>query len=193
METGGKYKLERALGQAALAAAALLLVLPAPALSSDWAHDPSAGAHLRNAGNGPTFLPHPALDMASSLPARRQNRQEKSWPLQRAAKLAPHLPQQAHGLRRLDNTVVVERWYAAASAGSVALAFVAGQASKAQGLYVQKRAKLRGGQLGLARNVGAAQVTIGYLHTNPGRDPLAPYYTGRARQNLAALSWTFRK
>ena len=193
MGMGGKYKRKRALGQAALTFVLGLLLLPAPALSSDRAHDPSTGADLRNAGNGPTFLPHPGLDMASSLPARRQDHQRRPGPPQRAAKLAPHLPQQGRALRRLDNTVVVKRWYAVASAGSGALAFVAGHASKAQGLYVQKRAQIRGGQLGLARNVGAAQVTIGYLHTSPDRDPLVPYYTGRARQNLAALSLTLRK
>ncbi len=172
------------------AAALLFLAVPAAAFSAS--SDARKAARLRGAGDNPAYVPHPALDMRAALPVRH-TQQRRPGPPERTAWLAPQPSQNAPAFRRLNNTMGVHRWYAVARAGSRAVALVPGQAAQTQRLYLQKRAKIRGGQLGLGRDVGAAKLTVGYLLTNPGRDPLVPYYSGHARQNLAALSLSLRK
>ncbi len=177
------------------AAAMLVLAVPAAALSASRGAQHAGGGQerlaLRAAGGGPSFTPHPALDMTAAL-IRPQPLPAPPEPLPQDAEMAPPRPHAVPAVRRLDAAAAVPHWYAVASAGSGAIALLPGHA-RAQGLYWQKRARIRGGQLGLSRDAGAAKVTVGYLLTNPGRDPLVPFYKGRARQNLAALSLSVRK
>ena len=86
-----------------------------------------------------------------------------------------------------------ERWYAVAGAGSGAVALMPGAPIEPQGLRLQKRAKIGDAQLGVARDIGAGRVTLGYMRHNSDRNSLTPYYTRQKRQNLAALTLTFKR
>lgn len=85
-----------------------------------------------------------------------------------------------------------ERWYAMAGAGSSAVILLPGAVIEAEGLRLQKRAKIGSVQLGLSRDIGDGRVTLGYLRNISQRDRLVPYYTRKTRQNLAALTLTFK-
>lgn len=169
---------------------------PGAGFCADLAGNESAPEQqaLRHEGSGPTWIPSPALIRPANLVLPGQTQAKAPELLARARPMGPGLPSgKRRLLARYDPERIRQVWYAVAAISAKAIAYVPGRAQQTSGLYIQKRAKLEGGQLGLARDVGAAQVTLGYLYTRHGRAELVPYVKGAGRQDYAALTFTLKR
>ncbi len=106
-------------------------------------------------------------------------------------KVQPALPQ-SRIVQRYAHGESGERWYAVAGAGSGTLALLSPALVEQTVLRLQKRTKIGTAQLGMARDMGSARVTLGYLRHDDDRNDLVPFYTGTNGQNLAAMTLTLK-
>jgi hypothetical protein len=196
MGAGSKTKFRSAFGAQAIAVSALIMIQT----SAAWAADPeprpahnAAYKALRPAGSqkivpvDPVFWVRRDRQNAQARPVTLVVHVVSSGQYNRPKTLSSAL------LKRYRQGESRQQWYAMAGAGSGAIALMPGAPVESEGLRLQKRAKIGTAQLGLARDVGAGRVTLGYLHQQTGRDDLTPYQRRPKSQNLAALTLSIKR
>lgn len=184
-----------------LCSALLFLVMPVSAMAqsatrqAEHARPETPHAALRKGGVQITYLP-----VFRTIPILTVEKPQSQYVLAKQARytgkavIMPVRREASQGviLKPYAHGESLNRWYALVGAGSGAVILMPDMPKDAQALRLQKRAKIGAAQLGIARDVGAGRVTLGYLRGATRRDRLAPHLPHAKRQNFAALTLMFK-